>query len=203
MSWRLEGDPFRDDPNLEKLYGFRNRTFAELAEEFWVPGLKECVVAGFNRANVGKYRMLGMIDLSKLLAHFSRLARHGIENTRKLVEQGAAMACGNDGGIQACTPAMVAHELAICDLFMNDGASGKKFDGVKAVQTATINSARSMGVDDRIGTIQAGKIADLAVVDGNPFQDPGLIGKPVDALFMDGRLVIDNVGLDVRSAKSR
>jgi len=196
MSWRLKGDPFREDPNLERLYEFRSETVSRLAEEFWLPELKDCVVAGFNRATGGRYKMLGIIDISKLLAHFSRLARYGIENTRVLHERGVAMACGNDGGIQACTPAMVTHELAIFDLFMNDRASGKQFDGVKALQTATINSARSMGIEDKFGVIRTGSVADLAVVDGNPFENPGIIGKPVDALFMDGRLVIDNLGLD-------
>jgi hypothetical protein len=57
-----------------------------------------------------------------------------------LVAQGATKACGNDGGIQACTPAMVAHELSIFDLFMNDEVFGETFNGITAVQTSTINS---------------------------------------------------------------
>jgi len=197
MSWRLQGDQFASDPNLEKLYGFRDKTFADLAQEFWVPELRDCVIAGFNKANIGKYTMLGAIKLSKLLAHFSRLAHYGIENTKMLVEQGATMACGNDGGIQACTPAMVAHELSMFNLFMNDETSDKNFDAMAAVQTATINSAKSMGIDNRFGSIQTGKIADFAIVDGNPFEDVTVIGKTIDALFMDGRLVINNCGLEV------
>jgi imidazolonepropionase-like amidohydrolase len=80
---------------------------------------------------------------------------------------------------------------------MNDEATGKHFNGVTAVQTATINSAKSMGIDDQFGSIQTGKIADLAVVDGDPFEELGVIGKRVEALFMDGRLVINNCGLEV------
>jgi imidazolonepropionase-like amidohydrolase len=78
---------------------------------------------------------------------------------------------------------------------MNDVVSEKKFNGVRAIQTATINSARSMGIDNKFGSIQTGKVADLAIVDGDPFKDISVIGKPVDALFMDGRLVINNCGL--------
>jgi len=197
MSWKLEGNPFFNDPNMEKLYKFRNNTFSDLAAEFWVPELKDCVIAGFNKAKLGKYNMLGLINMSKLLQHFCRIVRYGIENSKMLVEQGATIACGNDGGIQACTPAMIAHELSIFDLFMNDEATGKHFNEVTAVQTATINSAKSMGIDDKFGSIQTGKIADLAVVDGDPFEEFGVIGKRVDALFMDGRLVINNCGLEV------
>ncbi len=199
FSWRLKEDPYRNEPNLAKLYEFRNKTFTDVAEKFWVEELKNSVIAGFNKGNLSKYKMLGIFNLTKLLAHFSRLAKHGIENTKMLVEQGATIACGNDGGVQACTPAMVAHELAIFDLFMREENSDKKlFDGVSAVKMATIDSAKSMGLDKRFGSIKTGKIADLIVIGGNPFENPGIIGEPVDALFMDGRLVINNCSLEVK-----
>lgn len=198
MSWKLKADLFYNDPNMEKLYEFRNKTFGDLAENFWIPELKEHVTAGFKKANRGRYNMFGILNLSKLLAHYTSLAHYGIKNTKMLVDQGIPMACGNDGGIQACTPAMIAHELSIFDLFMNDDSTDKRFDHVKAVQTATINSARSMGIDDQFGSIQTGKIADLAIVNGNPFENCNIIGKCVDALFMDGRLVVNNCGLKIR-----
>jgi imidazolonepropionase-like amidohydrolase len=39
------------------------------------------------------------------------------------------------------------------------------------LRIATINSARAMGLGDRLGTIEAGKWADLVVVRGNPLAD--------------------------------
>jgi len=39
------------------------------------------------------------------------------------------------------------------------------------LRIATINSARAMGFGDRLGSIEAGKWADLVVVRGNPLQD--------------------------------
>ena len=194
-SWKLKGDPFAHDPNMETLYQFRNSRFADLAREFWVPDLAGCVVRGFEKANRRKYKALGFIDLSKSLAHYSRLIRFGVQNTQKLLEAGVTMACGNDGGIQSCTPAMIAHELSILDLFINQTDKNKAFDSAAALKTATINSARSMGMEDWFGSLEAGKTADLAVVEGNPFDDIAVIGKCVDALFMDGRLKINKCGL--------
>ena len=41
----------------------------------------------------------------------------------------------------------------------------------QALQTATINAARSLGVEDDLGTIEAGKLADIVIVSGNPLKD--------------------------------
>jgi imidazolonepropionase-like amidohydrolase len=53
-------------------------------------------------------------------------------------------------------------------------------------------------VEDEFGTIETGKTADLIILDGDPLEDFRLIGTRVDALFMDGKLVINNCGLDVK-----
>jgi len=39
------------------------------------------------------------------------------------------------------------------------------------LRIATINSARAMGLGDRLGSIEPGKWADLVIVRGNPIQD--------------------------------
>lgn len=42
---------------------------------------------------------------------------------------------------------------------------------LEALKTATINPAQSLGLDDWIGTLQPGKLADLLVMDKNPLDD--------------------------------
>jgi imidazolonepropionase-like amidohydrolase len=39
----------------------------------------------------------------------------------------------------------------------------------EALRTATVNSAEMLGLD--AGVVAAGKLADLAIVDGNPLED--------------------------------
>lgn len=42
---------------------------------------------------------------------------------------------------------------------------------VTVLKAATINGATALGVDDRLGSIETGKFADLVVVNGNPLKD--------------------------------
>ena len=91
------------------------------------------------------------------------------------------------------------HEVRI---LVRKQALSLELSGAEAVRIATINSARSLGLDDEFGSIETGKRADLVILDGDPLEDFRLIGSRVDALFMDGVLVIDNCGLDVKPRKA-
>ena len=42
---------------------------------------------------------------------------------------------------------------------------------MEALRTATINAAQSLGLDDWIGSLQAGKLADLIVMDKDPLEN--------------------------------
>jgi imidazolonepropionase-like amidohydrolase len=41
----------------------------------------------------------------------------------------------------------------------------------QALQTATVNAAQALGLGDELGTVQPGKLADLAFVGGDPLVD--------------------------------
>lgn len=58
---------------------------------------------------------------------------------------------------------------------------------MEAIQSATIVSARAMGLDRESGTIEAGKRADLILVDGNPLEDIRNLRK-VSRVIVNGRL---------------
>ena len=45
------------------------------------------------------------------------------------------------------------------------------FTPVEALQTATLNPAKFLGMEDRLGTIEKGKFADLVLLDANPLDE--------------------------------
>jgi imidazolonepropionase-like amidohydrolase len=59
------------------------------------------------------------------------------------------------------------------------------FSPVEAIRIATLNGAVFMGLQDRIGSIAAGKNADLVLIKGDPAANIGDVEK-VDTVFKDG-----------------
>ena len=59
------------------------------------------------------------------------------------------------------------------------------FTPVEAIRIATLNGAKFLGIDDRTGSIAAGKEADLVVIDGDPASRIADVSK-VQLVFKDG-----------------
>jgi imidazolonepropionase-like amidohydrolase len=59
------------------------------------------------------------------------------------------------------------------------------FSPVEAVQVMTLNGAKVLGVDNQLGSIAPGKLADLVVIKGNPIATPAEI-RQVTVVFKDG-----------------
>jgi hypothetical protein len=181
------------------LTAFRDRTytFADIADEYYIPELRASVINGYKRCASGKLKTMGIIDMSPILAWDTKTAI-GFKNLCLLYEHGVPMTTGNDT-MMPCTPAMVALELLMFDHILKGDPDRVPFSGADAVKIATINSARSLGLEGEFGSIENGKTADLVILDGDPLQDFRLIGGRVAALFMDGKLVINNCGLEVHA----
>jgi len=200
LSWKAGKARSNDDPELDRLTAFRERTytFATIADEFYIPELRPSVMNGYKKCATGKPKMMGIMDMSGNYEWTEKTATW-FENFCLLAEQGVPMTAGNDNK-PPCTPAMVALELLMMDHILKRDPGRAPFSGADAVKIATLHSARSLGVEDRFGSIESGKIADLVILDGDPLQDIRVIGSRVAALFMEGRLVIDNCGLSVEPA---
>ena len=58
---------------------------------------------------------------------------------------------------------------------------------LEAIQSATLNAAILMGIEDKLGTLETGKIADIIAVNGNPDQDIKVM-KDVVFVMKDGKV---------------
>jgi imidazolonepropionase-like amidohydrolase len=199
FSWKMAGTRSNNNAELNRLTGFRDGiyTFETIAGENFIPELRSTVMNGYKKCASGKPKMMGIIDMSGSMAWSEKTATV-FENFRMLYEHGVPMTTGNDNK-PPCTPAMMDLELFMFDHVLKGKPDGKQLSGAEAVKIATINSARSLGLEQEFGTIESGKTADLVILDGDPLEDFRLIGSRVAALFKDGKLVINNCGLAVES----
>jgi imidazolonepropionase-like amidohydrolase len=110
---------------------------------------------------------------------FMTLFRKAMEFERAFVQAGGLLIAGLDptgnGGIVAGFG-----DLREIELLVEAG-----FTPVEAVKIATLNGAKFLGEDARIGSIAAGKQADLMIVKGNPAANIADI-ENVEIVFKDG-----------------
>ncbi|RPI26634.1 MAG: hypothetical protein EHM70_18735, partial [Chloroflexota bacterium] len=194
--WSMIGNPWRDHPEIQRLDGFRDSVYEKVLEESWLPEVRPGYRAQRDGLHQGSMKIYGLIDLSGPFQYFASIQPVGGKNFERIYAAGGRerCACGNDATVSACSQAAIHLEMELFDFSLNrDG--NHVFSGADALRTASIQSARALGLDKLYGSIEAGKVADLAVMDGDPFEDFHCVGSPVAALFMDGRLVVDHCGL--------
>ena len=56
------------------------------------------------------------------------------------------------------------------------------------LRMATSHAATALGISDRVGTVEPGKLADLVLVDGDPLTDIEALGR-VELVMKEGRIV--------------
>jgi hypothetical protein len=112
-------------------------------------------------------------------ANFVALLRKAMDFEREFVKAGGLLIAGLDptgnGGVVAGFG-----DLRQVELLVEAG-----FTPVEAIKIATLNGAKFLGEDARIGSIATGKQADLMVVKGNPATTISDI-ENVEIVFKDG-----------------
>ncbi len=202
MSYSMRGSPVAGHPEIQRLDRLREESYDRLIEETWLPELQTFHKGMHTSLRQGEMKVFGLIDLSGPFRYMSKFIPVGGKNLQRLVEHGAAsrLGCGTDAGAANCSAAFINLELRLFDFLLNREAAPRCFTAADALRMATLQSARAMGVEAHFGSLRPGKAADLAVLEGDPLQDYRLIGQPVQALFMEGKLVVNRCGLQVAGA---
>jgi imidazolonepropionase-like amidohydrolase len=121
------------------------------------------------------YQLLTLSSLRNPEAPFESLVSH----LRDAVRLGLPVAFGTDAGV-------VPH-----------GTNGGEFAQLSsiglapadALRAATVNAARAVGLEGKVGTLRVGAFADVIGVEGNPLEDLAALGR-VKFVMKEGRIFL-------------
>jgi len=99
---------------------------------------------------------------------------------RRLIEAGGRVLIGTDGGNFSLPGLGVHHEMQV---FSED----MKLPAMQIIQAATKWPAETMRVEKEVGTVEAGKLADLLIVDEDPLVDIANLQK-IAVVIADGKV---------------
>ena len=109
-----------------------------------------------------------------------REIRNAEQSASQFIDAGAYMGVGTDAAspLNMHTEAMWREMSALIDAGMTP---------IQVISAATKTNAEIIGLIDRIGTIEVGKLADIIIVDGNPLRNIELFDQ-VEIVIKDGGL---------------
>jgi imidazolonepropionase-like amidohydrolase len=121
---------------------------------------------GFRLANLKEFQEVGLWNWRDLSQYEVDLFHQGYVNSQRLVktffDAGGKLYAGTDSANMAVPGLSMHQEL---ELLVDAGVSP-----LGALQAATIHPASLMRLSDKLGTVEAGKVGDLVVLDGNPLE---------------------------------
>jgi imidazolonepropionase-like amidohydrolase len=133
-----------------------------------------------NLDDLGAYRKYGwdhLIENGKYLQdprlYFSMM-KYAPQNLRRMREAGVTLGCGIDAGLPFFYFGTIHREYEVLSRY--------GFSNAEILRCATINNAKILGLEDSIGSIEKGKLADIVALKDNPLTDI--------SAYRDVRLVI-------------
>jgi imidazolonepropionase-like amidohydrolase len=125
-----------------------------------------------------KYGMVG-----EGFGFFDSIGFSAVVNSFKaLLHAGVNIAMGSDvGGNEAHRH---GHNLLDLPFYVQYGMSP-----MDAIKSATINAAKVIRLQDQIGSIEPGKVADFSIFDGNPLEDISVLLEGAFEVYRDGVMI--------------
>jgi imidazolonepropionase-like amidohydrolase len=109
------------------------------------------------------------------------------EGVRKALKTGIRIGLGTD--LPSSPPWRAGQSAVELEYLVECGMTP-----MQAIMAATKNSAEIMGIDDRLGTIENGKTADLILVDKNPLENISVLTDPdnIKMVIKDGKAALNS-----------
>jgi len=112
-----------------------------------------------------------------------KVAMNSHENMKKAYQAGVKIVMGTDSGI--APHGQNLRELGyLCDIGMTP---------MEAIQAGTKNASKLVGMDDEIGTLEKGKLADVVIIKTDPIKDIKSLGnhKNIVLVMKEGKVFKD------------
>jgi hypothetical protein len=141
------------------------------------PGAKylPAVVRAYSFGQYEKFRRWPADKLARVKQGYEKIE----DFMRRFVKAGGLIRAGSDPSNGM--PAMGVHQEL--KMFVEAGLSPRQ-----ALSTATINVAKTYFKESELGSIEAGKLADMIIIDGNPLKDIWST-QNVKAVILGGKIV--------------
>jgi cytosine/adenosine deaminase-related metal-dependent hydrolase len=121
----------------------------------------------------------------------------------EMVQQGINVAIGTDGNNASNYSDLMRATYLVAGLFKDARTDPQMFPAEKAYEMATLGGARALRLDDRIGSLEPGKKADLVLHDTDRPEWRPLLnvvnqlvwsadGRGVHTVLVDGKVVVDD-----------
>ena len=169
------------DPLVRQAVDGKVEFFRRYADRFLIPEARKSTAGLLARYLRGRFTKHDRKQFTLIDGHlFIRAIQEGHtrENLDRLRQAGARIGCGTDAGTPFSYAGNIALELR---LLVEIGG----FTPAEAVRAATIDNARILGLDARLGSVAPGKIADLVVLADDPLADVQAFRK-VRAVYQAG-----------------
>jgi imidazolonepropionase-like amidohydrolase len=105
-------------------------------------------------------------------------ARGALQRHRQMIAAGVRLALCTDAGGPSNGFDTLAWVVALAPALLD-------IEPIQAIASGTSLPAQVLGLEEEIGTVEPGKLADLILVEGNPLEDPFCLTRP-KRVFKDG-----------------
>jgi len=157
---RLAANGTWQTPTLAALRGVAYMDVMDFAKDPRMKYVSRSQRAGWDPKNDFRFRDNTVEEYASAKRDF----RKQVEVVGRMHRAGVPILAGSDTPNVRCIPGFSLHD----ELTLLVEAGLKP---IEALQAATRNPARYFGIADSLGTVEAGKIADLVLLDANPLED--------------------------------
>lgn len=185
VGWALSGfshgDPYLEDPVVQWALANRLEVIRSMYPSYVEPVVHKALMkfeACYRDPSYVERRHLMYTIDTKI---FTEAIVQGTANINKLYHAGVLIGAGNDGGVPQIAAGNIGMEMVIL-------AESTDMRPIDVLRAATINNARIIGVEEELGTVARGKLADLVLLPGNPLHSMEHVLYP-SAVFKEGRLL--------------